>query len=105
MCENGWRSTPGSLLRPKRSRGRPRRRRLRTAGRVPSCGEAISGERGMTHIREASSGDLPALGRLFDEYRQFYKLPTDVERATEYITARLAARDSVVLVAVDESGE
>jgi len=59
----------------------------------------------MTHIREASSGDLPALGRLFDEYRQFYKLSTDVERATEYITARLAAGDSIVLVAVDESGE
>jgi len=59
----------------------------------------------MTHIREARSGDLPALGRLFDEYRQFYKLPTDVERATEYITTRLAAGESVVLVAVDESGE
>src|SRR5215472_13183430 len=57
----------------------------------------------MTHIRDANSGDLPALGRLFDEYRQFYKLPRDVERATAYITARLAAGDSVVLVAADES--
>src|SRR5215469_12497115 len=60
---------------------------------------------GMIRIREAASADLPALGRLFDEYRQFYKLPTDVERATEYITTRLAAGESVVLVAVDESGE
>src|SRR5215469_3197902 len=57
----------------------------------------------MTHIRDASSGDLPALGRLFDEYRQFYKLPGDLERATAYITARRAAGDSVVLVAADES--
>ena len=57
----------------------------------------------MMQIREARSPDLPALGRLFDEYRQFYKLPTDAERATEYITARLAAGDSVVLVAADES--
>lgn len=54
-------------------------------------------------IREAAGHDLPALGRLFDEYRQFYKLPTEVERATEYIRARLAAGDSVVLVAADES--
>jgi len=54
-------------------------------------------------IREAAGYDLPALGRLFDEYRQFYKLPTEVERATEYIRARLAAGDSVVLVAADES--
>jgi len=58
---------------------------------------------GMIRIRAAASYDLPALGRLFDEYRQFYKLPTEVERATEYIRARLAAGDSVVLVAADES--
>ena len=57
----------------------------------------------MTHIREAGSPDLPALGRLFDEYRQFYKLPTDLARSTEYISARLAAGDSVVLVGADES--
>ena len=57
----------------------------------------------MIHVREAGSPDLPALGRLFDEYRQFYRLPTDVDRATDYITARLAAGDSVVLVAADES--
>jgi len=57
----------------------------------------------MIHVRQARSRDLPALGRLFDEYRQFYKLPTEVERATEYIRARLAAGDSIVLVAADES--
>ena len=57
----------------------------------------------MFHIREVRSPDLPALGRLFDEYRQFYQLPANLERATDYITARLAAGDSVVLVAADES--
>ena len=57
----------------------------------------------MIHVREARSRDLPGLGRLFDEYRQFYKLLTEVGRATEYIGARLAAGDSVVLVAADES--
>ena len=59
----------------------------------------------MTQIREARSGDLPALGRLFDEYRQFYKLPTDVDKATGYLEARLAAGDSVVLVAAEASGQ
>ena len=55
----------------------------------------------MNRIREAESRDLPALGRLFDEYRQFYKLPKDVDKSTAYLKARLAARDSVVLVAED----
>ena len=57
----------------------------------------------MVRIREASRSDLPTLGRLFDEYRQFYKLPTDVGKATRYLEARLAAGDSVVLVAADEA--
>ena len=58
---------------------------------------------GTIRIREAQSGDLPALGRLFDEYRQFYELPTDLEKASGFLEARLAAGDSVVLVAADES--
>jgi len=52
-------------------------------------------------IREALSADLPELSKLFDEYRQFYNLPTDVRRATEYMEARVAAQDSVLLVADD----
>ena len=59
----------------------------------------------MVRIREAISDDLPALGRLFDEYRQFYQLPTDVEKATAYLKARLRAGESVVLTAADEAGE
>ena len=53
------------------------------------------------HIREAHQEDLPALGKLFDAYRQFYELPGDVKKSTAYIGARLAARDSVVLIALD----
>ena len=55
----------------------------------------------MLSIREALSGDLAELGKLFDEYRQFYRLPRDVQKATEYLGARLAAEDSVLLVAAD----
>ena len=57
----------------------------------------------MVRIREAVSGDLPALGKLFDQYRQFYQLPTDVAKATAYLEARLGARESVVLVAADDA--
>jgi ribosomal protein S18 acetylase RimI-like enzyme len=58
----------------------------------------------MTRIREATRDDLPLLGKLFDEYRQFYQLPTDIEKAGSYLRARLAAGESVVLVAQDEAG-
>ena len=59
----------------------------------------------MVRIREAISDDLPALGKLFDEYRQFYRLPAEVEKATAYLKARLTARESVVLIAADEGGQ
>ena len=59
----------------------------------------------MLSIREALYGDLSKLGKLFDEYRQFYNLPTDVVRATEYMEARLAAHDSVLLIADDGSAQ
>src|ERR1700758_688486 len=65
-------------------------------------GAARSRRAAMIHIREASSGDLPVLGRLFDEYRQFYKLPSEVGKASAYLKARLGAGDSVVLVAAGE---
>ena len=59
----------------------------------------------MVHIRESVREDLPALGKLFDEYRQFYQLPSDVGKATAYLEARLGARESVVLIAADEAGQ
>lgn len=59
----------------------------------------------MVRIREAISDDLPALGKLFDEYRQFYRLPSEAEKATAYLKARLTARESLVLIAADEAGQ
>ncbi|MBV9316419.1 MAG: GNAT family N-acetyltransferase [Gammaproteobacteria bacterium] len=58
----------------------------------------------MIRIRGAIDSDLPTLGRLFDQYRQFYRLPGDLEKSTTYLTSRLRALDSTVLVAVDETG-
>ena len=57
----------------------------------------------MIHIREASGGDLPVLGRLFAEYRQFYRLPSDLDKANAYLKARLASHESMVLVAADDA--
>ncbi len=59
----------------------------------------------MICIRAATDADLPALGRLFDEYRQFYQLPADLEKSSGYLAARLRAGDSTVLVAIDDAQE
>jgi ribosomal protein S18 acetylase RimI-like enzyme len=50
-------------------------------------------------IRPAQTTDLPEVARLFDLYRQFYLQPPDPALAEQFIGARLAKRDSVILVA------
>jgi ribosomal protein S18 acetylase RimI-like enzyme len=53
----------------------------------------------MIEVRQATLEDLPEVAALFDAYRQFYELPADLPVARAYMQERLAARDSVVLVA------
>lgn len=50
-------------------------------------------------IRRATLDDLDALAPLFDAYRQFYTQPADLARAREWLQARIAANESVVLLA------
>jgi hypothetical protein len=51
----------------------------------------------MLLIREALRSDLPELGKLFDEYRQFYKLPEDGQKALlAALVSGAAARRMVV---------
>lgn len=50
-------------------------------------------------IRMASESDLTKLAQLFDDYRQFYKQPADIERARDFIGERLTRNDSWLLVA------
>ncbi|MEK8051975.1 GNAT family N-acetyltransferase [Ideonella sp. DXS22W] len=59
----------------------------------------------MPTIRPARADDLPALGALFDAYRQFYAQPADLDTATRFIAQRLARGDAQILVAEAESGE
>lgn len=58
----------------------------------------------MTTIRRATFADLEALAALFDGYRQFYEQTPDRTRARDFIAARLAKNESVLLLAEDEAG-
>lgn len=55
-------------------------------------------------IRYATLDDVAEIGRLFDAYRQFYEQPADLERATNYIRARLENGESTILVAETADG-
>ncbi len=52
-------------------------------------------------IRKAAPGDRDAdlVAPLFDDYRQFYGKPADSKRARAFIHDRLAAGESVILIA------
>src|SRR4026209_164854 len=51
-------------------------------------------------IRRAGVPDLDLLVPLFDAYRRFYDQPGDPALAREYLAARLARQESIVLLAV-----
>jgi GNAT superfamily N-acetyltransferase len=55
-------------------------------------------------IEFATLEHLTDIARLFDAYRVFYGQPSDLARAREFIRARLAAGESVILCAVEASG-
>lgn len=53
--------------------------------------------------RLAQQSDLQRVAELFDLYRQFYEQPADLARARQFMSARLAKRDSVILMAESAS--
>jgi len=55
-------------------------------------------------VRLAAGGDLDALAALFDAYRQFYRQAPDLPGARAFLAARLAHRQSIVLLAEDGQG-
>jgi ribosomal protein S18 acetylase RimI-like enzyme len=55
-------------------------------------------------VRPAGVDDLDALAPLFDAYRQFYGYPADPALSRDYLAARLARAESVVLLAEDAAG-
>jgi len=52
-------------------------------------------------IRCATSDDLEVAAGLFDQYRQFYRAASDLDAARRFLRERLAAGDSVALLAFD----
>ena len=52
----------------------------------------------MKEIVRAELKHLDELGRLFNLYRIFYEEEDDIEKATNYITARFKNEDSIVFV-------
>jgi GNAT superfamily N-acetyltransferase len=61
----------------------------------------VSGPR----IRLAGLEDLDTLAPLFNAYRQFYEQPDDLDLARRFLEERLRRAESVVLLALDESGQ
>ena len=50
-------------------------------------------------VRQAGVADLPFLAPLFDAYRQFYRQPSDPERAKRFLLERLDHNQSVIFIA------
>jgi ribosomal protein S18 acetylase RimI-like enzyme len=55
-------------------------------------------------VRRATLDDLDAVAPLFDAYREFYGLASDLAAARSYLTERLSRGESVVLVATVDGG-
>ncbi|GLI09619.1 N-acetyltransferase [Paenibacillus tyrfis] len=53
-------------------------------------------------VRQAEHGDIEALAPLFDAYRQFYRQPSDVERAERFLRDNLERQQSVIFFAYTE---
>lgn len=60
---------------------------------------------GSVSTRLAEARDLDAIGALFDAYRQFYKKPADLALARCYISERFERKESVLIIAENETGE
>lgn len=55
-------------------------------------------------VRLATAADVDRVALLFDAYRQFYGLPSDLTLCRQYLAERLARDESVVLLVADANG-
>src|SRR6185295_17164334 len=51
------------------------------------------------NIREATLNDLDALAKLFDSYRIFYRKPSDIAGAKEFLHQRITRKESIIFIA------
>lgn len=52
----------------------------------------------------AEQKHIDLVASLFDQYRQFYKLTSDLASAKKFILERLLQRDSVIIIALPDNG-
>lgn len=55
-------------------------------------------------VRQATPDDLEAVAELFDQYRQFYRRPSDLAAARAFLANRLQNGDSIIFVVQAEPG-
>jgi ribosomal protein S18 acetylase RimI-like enzyme len=55
--------------------------------------------------RLATEQDIAAIAPLFDAYRQFYEQAPDLALATQFITQRMARKESHILLALNAQGK
>jgi ribosomal protein S18 acetylase RimI-like enzyme len=55
------------------------------------------------HIISATPLHTPLIAPLFDAYRQFYNMPSDLAGAQHYIHARLTNQESRIFLALDDN--
>ncbi len=55
-------------------------------------------------IHQASDEDITLIAFLFDQYREFYKQPSDLEGAVRFLKERLVLNQSVIFYARDDQG-
>ena len=53
-------------------------------------------------IRRAHVEDLDVVAPLFDAYRQFYRMPADLEGGRRFLRERMERDESVIFVALEE---
>ena len=59
----------------------------------------------MNKIIKATRPDLEALSLLFDEYRVFYKLDSDIETAKKFLIERIENQESEIFVAINHENK
>ena len=57
------------------------------------------------NIITATKINLSQLAKLFNEYRIFYKQPSDLQRATQFLSKRFQQNDSVIFMVISATGE
>jgi GNAT superfamily N-acetyltransferase len=59
----------------------------------------------MIRVEQATLQHIELLSNLFDQYRVFYKKPSDVAGAKQFLEARIKANESVIFVSFDENNQ